>query len=264
LIHMERQAQPLIIATLACTTIGFVVNAALAPASSSVAMLGNSLEHALMTASGAAVLWCFWWGRPGTHRDDTASLLVSFCLIGLAGLVGVFAVGQLVRPAAPDDTGTVIALSLVTFFVFMALAIGKCWVGYVANSSALRLDAVSSLSASLAALGSATGAAASAESRQDHQHQALNGWWVDAVVSVVVAAGLLIIGLSSLAESAREGSAFWRTSYWKGGSATLAARTSNEVRRSEAEFASREMTPTLVEGPGGGVAISRPAGQPAC
>ena len=109
-----------------------------------------------------------------------------------------------------------VALAAPSAAIFVPLGLLKVWVGYKTNSASMKKDGVCSLFGATLSLGVIAGAQCTTDEKL---------WFVDAVVALVVALLLLIVGADTLVRNAYKGNKYWTRRFWTESGVVLAEVT---------------------------------------
>ena len=214
--------------SLVFTFIAFVIGLILAFVTSSSATLGFALENAVDFFSSILVCWRFYDGSRGTPstrtveeklelREKRASIGIGVTFVLLAFVVGATASSHLAAHEPPANVHLLVALAAPSATIFVPLGLLKVWVGYKTNSASMKKDGVCSLFGATLSLGVIAGVAVYGADEKL--------WFVDAVVALVVALLLLLVGADTLVRNAYKGNKYWTRRFWTESGVVLAEVT---------------------------------------
>jgi hypothetical protein len=199
--HVE--ARVLSWASIVLTLVTSVAGLSLAVAGFSAAMLAFALEALVDILSSCVILWRFNGGDPRVMaaREERSSAAIGLSFIFLAVLTLIAAVWHLIAGERPRDAGAMLAITVPSFFLTVALGALKLHVGGVLNSEALKQDGVCSLGASVLSLGVIIGVCAYSVNDKV--------WWLDAVIALAVGIMLGMYGYASVRRFPWRTKTFW-------------------------------------------------------
>jgi divalent metal cation (Fe/Co/Zn/Cd) transporter len=173
-----------------------LIGAVVALSTSTLSLLGFSVDAVIDAAASVALIWRFRIeaGRPerASAVEKAAERVLGSALIVLAVYLAVGAFRALASQPHPDASTTGVAILVASIVVLPGLARAKHLVARELGSAALRLDSILTGVAGLLALISLLSLVAA---------QAVGLWWADAAAALVAAAILGREGFSSLAAS---------------------------------------------------------------
>jgi divalent metal cation (Fe/Co/Zn/Cd) transporter len=137
---LVRHARRLEYLTITWNSIEAAVAVWLALRASSIALLGFGLDSVIETASGAAVLWRFGWGRDTHHAERRALRVVGICFIALAAYVTIDSVVSLAAHGRIRESWPGIILATVSLIGMPLLARAKRRTAAAISSAALQAD----------------------------------------------------------------------------------------------------------------------------
>lgn len=211
-----RLAYELSIVSLVAAGMALVMGGVSAYQSQSATALGYTLENGVDFLGSVLVLWRFSGGGDSVPKDvlesreRRADAGISAMFVVLACVVTYDATKELIAHDRDKDLVELIALYTPSMAMFLALGGAKIHVGNAIRSPALTKDGMCSLAGAVMSGGVLVSAVL---------EDTTDIWWADSLVAIVVATGLGIKGIVSLAKDARNGVEWWTRDFWVRGAA---------------------------------------------
>ncbi|KAJ1463275.1 hypothetical protein M885DRAFT_584138 [Pelagophyceae sp. CCMP2097] len=208
-----REAYELSVVSLAAAAVATLMGAVSAFQSRSATALGYTLENVVDSVGSALLLWRFSGGGGGASkaalelRERRADVGISIMFVVLALIVAIDAAGDLANEEEEGDVTELIVLYTPSMLLFLFLGLAKMHVGRAIRSPALRKDGVCSLAGALLSFGVLVSALL---------EELTDIWWADSLIALVVAGGLGLKGVLSVAAATRQGVRWWSLGFWMG------------------------------------------------
>ncbi|MBM7847084.1 cation transporter [Arthrobacter roseus] len=136
---LTRRIRLLVAATITYNVVEAIVAISAGAVASSAALVAFGLDSVVEVLSAAAVAWQFSAGNPQS-REKAALRLIAFSFFGLALLVSVGAVSDLLGASVPDHSSVGIALAAVSVVVMPVLSLTQRRVGRELGSNSAVAD----------------------------------------------------------------------------------------------------------------------------
>lgn len=214
--YTERSAYRVSALSLGLTVGAVVAGLIITAFTRSSATLGYALENLVDTVGSVLILWRFDTSLSAATlelREKRSSLGISLMLVVLGLTVGCAASTHLLHRDEIHGEAALLALSLPSFLGFGALGAAKWRIAAAIDSPALKKDAVCSLSGAVLSLGVLLSYVL---------HELARVWWADAVIAVVVGAGLAAYGAASLVRN--RALRWWTARFWSEGASREATK----------------------------------------
>lgn len=175
----------------------------------SAALVGFGLEALVDMAASVFVLWRFWnktesasGQRANEDRELRANVCIAFIFVIVSVITCINAIDHLAKGRRPENSGLIIAFSVVTMLLLGSIGTVKLWLNTYIHSKALQQDAMASFATAAMSVGIFISALTYTLKESI--------WWFDAVVAIVVTVALAAYSLPVLVKNR-----WWHKSFWK-------------------------------------------------